>query len=63
MLVYNLLLQAAIDVILSAEETYADIVPIRLNPKSPSAYVSVCSFVILQVLVYSISNVCFYLAP
>ncbi|XP_057372378.1 CDK5RAP1-like protein [Daphnia carinata] len=33
--------QAAIDVILSAEETYADIVPIRLNPKSPSAYVSV----------------------
>jgi hypothetical protein len=31
--------QAAIDVILSVEETYADIVPVRLNPKSPSAYV------------------------
>jgi hypothetical protein len=31
--------QAAIDVILSVDETYADIVPVRLNPKSPSAYV------------------------
>ncbi len=31
--------QAAIDVILSVEETYADIVPVRLNLKSPSAYV------------------------
>lgn len=32
-------LQAAIDVILSLDETYADVVPVRLNPKSPSAYV------------------------
>lgn len=31
--------QAAIDVILSLEETYADVVPVRLNPQSPSAYV------------------------
>lgn len=31
--------QAAIDVILSLDETYADVVPVRLNPNSPSAYV------------------------
>ncbi len=31
--------QAAINVILSLEETYADVMPVRLNSKSPSAYV------------------------
>lgn len=31
--------QAAIDVILSLDETYADVVPVRLNPNSPAAYV------------------------
>lgn len=33
--------QAAIDVMLSFDETYADVVPVRLNPKSPSAFVSI----------------------
>jgi tRNA A37 methylthiotransferase MiaB len=31
--------QAAINVILSLDETYSDVVPVRLNPNSPSAYV------------------------
>jgi tRNA A37 methylthiotransferase MiaB len=31
--------QAAVNVLLSLDETYADIMPIRLNQNSPSAFV------------------------
>lgn len=33
--------QEAVNVILSLEETYADIMPVRINPNSPSAFVSI----------------------
>ncbi|XP_023223507.1 CDK5 regulatory subunit-associated protein 1-like [Centruroides sculpturatus] len=33
--------QEAVNVILSLEETYADITPVRINPNSPSAFVSI----------------------
>ncbi|KAG1653824.1 CDK5 regulatory subunit-associated protein 1 [Nymphon striatum] len=32
---------AAVNVMLSVDETYADIMPVRINPESPSAYVSI----------------------
>ena len=31
--------QRAVNVALSLEETYADVMPIRMNPNSPSAFV------------------------
>ncbi len=33
--------QAAVNVLLSLEETYADVIPVRLNANSPSAFVSI----------------------
>ena len=30
--------QSAVNVLLSLEETYADIIPVRVNPESPSAF-------------------------
>ncbi|BFZ24748.1 hypothetical protein BsWGS_27786 [Bradybaena similaris] len=33
--------EAAVNVQLSVEETYADVVPVRVNPESPSAFVSI----------------------
>ncbi|CAG5135950.1 unnamed protein product [Candidula unifasciata] len=33
--------EAAVNVQLSVEETYADVVPVRINPDSPSAFVSI----------------------
>ncbi|XP_067947784.1 mitochondrial tRNA methylthiotransferase CDK5RAP1-like isoform X2 [Watersipora subatra] len=33
--------QTAVNVMLSLDETYADVMPVRLNPESPSAFVSI----------------------
>ncbi|KAK2727400.1 hypothetical protein QYM36_008033 [Artemia franciscana] len=33
--------QSAVNVLLSLEETYADIIPVRVNPESPSAFISI----------------------